>query len=124
MANFTKGLSAKIEGKNGLAELEVKTTIGVSFYEAVKTVLTAGKVACVSALDRKGVPLDEQVRGNGTTASYKKGNIFLERENQGTPCISGLIPKDSDAQATLRTALAGVMIGGEKPTNVTFQLWG
>lgn len=122
--NFSKSLASKIIGKNGTAELEVNTSISAANYEGVKAILTAGKVACVSALDRKGIPLDEQVRGIGTTASYKKGNIFLVRENQGTACIEGLIPKDVDAQATLKTKLAACLIGGEKATSISFQQWG
>lgn len=122
--NFTSALGTKIVGKNGKMEIEVNTTLPVGVYEGIKEVLTAGKIGCVSALDRKGIPLDEQVRGNGTAASYKKGLIYLERENQGTACIDGLIPKDEDAQKTLKTALASKLIGGEKPSNVRFQLWG
>lgn len=124
MPNFTQGLSMKVNAKNGKQEIEVTTTMSAASYEAVKDVLVAGKVAPVSVVDRKGVPLDEQVRGNGTTASYKKGSIFLERENQGTACIEALIPKDEDAQKALKTSLASKLVGGEKPTKVTFQLWG
>ena len=124
MANFTKGLGIKINAKNGKQELEVKTSMPLSAYESIKDVLVAGKVAPVSALERKGVPLDEQVRGNGTSASYKKGLIYCERENQGTACIDALVPKDEDAQKALKTALASKNIGGEKPTSVRIQLWG
>ena len=50
--------------------------------------------------------------------------IYCERENQGTACIEALVPKDEDAQKSLKTALASKFIGGEKPTNVRIQLWG
>ena len=124
MANFTKGLGIKINAKNGKQELEVKTSMPASAYESIKDVLVSGKLAPVSIVDRKGVPIDEQVRGTGTTASYKKGLIYCERENQGTACIEALVPKDEDAQKTLKSTLASKTIGGEKPTNVRIQLWG
>ena len=124
MANYTKALGSKINGKNGKQEIEINTSMPISAYESIKDVLVAGKIAPVSALERKGVPIDEQVRGTGTAASYKKGLIYCERENQGTACIEALVPKDEDAQKTLKSTLASKTIGGEKPTNVRIQLWG
>ena len=124
MANYTKGLGMKVNVKNGKQEMVVKTTMPSASYESVKDVLVAGKLAPVSIVDRKGVPIDEQVRGTGTSASYKKALIYCERENQGSACIEGLVPKDEAAQKELKTALSSKFIGGEKPTNVRIQLWG
>lgn len=124
MPNYSQELAMKVHTINGDRKIEVDTTLKASAYEAVKKVLKIGGLSATGIVHRKGVPLDQQVRGTGTAASFKKGLIYLVRDNQGTACIEGLIPKDEDKQAVLKTALMSLNFGGEKPTNVTFQLRG
>lgn len=124
MPNYSQELAMKVHTINGDRKIEVDTTLKASAYEAVKNVLKIGGLSAKGIVHRKGVPLDQQVRGTGTAASFKKGLIYLVRDNQGTACIEGLIPKDEDKQAVLKTALMSLNFGGEKPTNVTFQLRG
>lgn len=124
MPNYSQELAMKVHAKNGDRKIEIDTTLKVGAYEAVKNILRLGSLSVTGIVHRKGVPVDQQVRGNGTSASYKKGLIYLTRDNQGTACIEANIPKDEDAQKTLKTALMALNFGGEKPTGVSFQLRG
>lgn len=124
MPNYSQELAMKVHTKNGDRKIDVDTTLKASAYEAVKNVLRLGSLSTTGIIHRKGIPVNEQVRGTGTSASYKKGLIYLTRENQGTACIEANIPKDDEAQKSLKTALMALNFGGEKPTNVSFQIRG
>lgn len=120
MANFTQYGGIRIHGANANVKVQIDSTMNVNAYSAISDVLAKGGISTVSCLDRRVIPADKIIRGNGTTAEYRKGLIYLQRENSGTACIEGLIPKDDDKKAALKTALMSKTFGGEKPTSVTF----
>lgn len=124
MPNYSQELAMKVHTKNGDRKIDVDTTLKASAYEAVKNVLRLGSLSTTGIIHRKGVPLDQQVRGIGTSSSFKKGLIYLTRDNQGTACIEANIPKDEDKQVALKTALMALNFNGEKPTGVSFQMRG
>lgn len=121
MDNFTQSGSIKLHGRNALQKMEIDSSMTIASYEAIKDILVVGGISVISAVDRMLVPIDEQVRGVGSSKEYREGKIFLPRANQGTACVTGLIPKDDTERANLKVALMALTFQGEKPTGVTFQ---
>lgn len=119
MANYTKLGGIKIKAFNGLHDTEVNSSLPFTNYDTIKAVLETAKLAVRSCTERKFVPDDQKVQGNGTANAYKEGQIFVKRATKGTACIKALVPVEQTAINSLKAALATKKLGGEVPTSVT-----
>lgn len=119
MAKYTKKGGIKIKGFNGLHDSEVTSSLPFEHYDTLKSVLQVAKLSVRSVTERVFVPEDEIVQGNGTTESYKEGQVFMKRETKGTACLKCLIPLDTTKVNELKATLKTKKFGGETPTSVT-----